>query len=47
MPGIATRSMCGKHFSSTLRHETPTMASIFPVSTIAVTMAEPSAMSTA
>ena len=47
MPGIATASMCGKHFSSTLRQLTPTIASILPVSTMAVTMAEPSAIRTA
>ena len=47
MPGIATASMCGKHFSSTLRQETPTMPSIFPVSIMARTMAEPSAIRTA
>ena len=47
MPGMATPSMCGKHFSSTFRQLTPTIASIFPVSIIERTMAEPSAISTA
>ena len=47
MPGIAAASMCGKHFSSTLRQLTPTIASTLPVSTMAVTMAEPSAINTA
>ena len=47
MPGIAAASMYGKARSSTDRQLTPTIASILPVSMIAITIADPSATSTA
>ena len=47
MPGMAAASMCGKARSSTDRQLTPTIASILPVSMMAITIADPSATSTA
>jgi hypothetical protein len=47
MPGTAAASMNGNALSSTERQLTPTMASIFPVWMIDMTIAEPSATSTA
>ena len=46
-PGMAAASMYGKARSSTLRQLTPTMASILPVWMSDMTMALPSATSTA
>ncbi len=47
MPGTAAASMNGNAFSKTDRQLTPTIASILPVSMIAITIADPSATSTA
>ena len=47
MPGMAAASICGKARSSTDRQLTPTIASILPVSMMAITIADPSATSTA
>ena len=45
--GIAAACTCENVFSSTAMQLTPTIASIVPVCTIAITSAEPSATSTA